>query len=84
MWDHTQGLPKFSLPSHLTVCYRSPFVIAPEKGAPMHKVQSEFKAASPMLHRRYDGKFYNSRTKARRRKATKPVFGYAKPHGQEA
>jgi hypothetical protein len=50
----------------------------------MHKIKSEFKAASPMLHRRWDGKFYNARIKPRRKKAVKPHFGYAKPHGQES
>ncbi len=49
----------------------------------MQKVKSDFKAVSPMLHRRYGGKFYNPRTKTQRPKTTKPVFGYTKPHGQE-
>lgn len=49
----------------------------------MQKVKSDFKAASPMLDRRYGGKFYNPRLKPRRPKSTKPAFGYAKPHGQE-
>jgi hypothetical protein len=54
-----------------------------EKGSDMHKVKSEFKAASPMLHRRWDGKFYTAKLKPRRKKSVKPAFGYAKPHGQE-
>ena len=49
----------------------------------MHTIKTEFKAQSPMLHRRYDGKFYNPRIKTRRPKSTKPIFGYTKPHGHE-
>ena len=49
----------------------------------MHTIKSEFKAVTPFLNRRYDGLFYNPRKKPRRPKSTKPVFGYAKPHGQE-
>lgn len=49
----------------------------------MHTIKTDFKAVSPMLHRRYDGKFYNAKMKPRRKKAVKPRFGYAKPHGQE-
>ena len=50
----------------------------------MHKIKSDFKASSPMLHRRWDGKFYNARMKPRRKKSVKPHFGYAKPRGQES
>ena len=49
----------------------------------MHKIKSEFKAQSPMLDRRWDGKFYNAKIKPRRKKSTKPAFGHGKPHGQE-
>lgn len=50
----------------------------------MHKIKSEFKAVSPMMHRRWDGKFYNAKMKPRRKKSTRPIFGYAKPHGQQS
>lgn len=49
----------------------------------MHTIKTEFKAASPMLHRRWGGKFANPRMKPRRRRIVRPVFGYAKPRGQE-
>ncbi len=49
----------------------------------MQKIKTEFKAASPMLHRRWDGMFYNPKFKPRRKKSVKPIFGYTKPHGQE-
>ena len=50
----------------------------------MHKIKSEFKAQAPMLHRRWDGKFYSGKIKPRRAKSVRPVFGYTKPHGQES
>ena len=50
----------------------------------MHSIRSDFKAASPMLHRRWGGKFYNPKLKPRRKKRVKPVFGYAKPRGQQS
>jgi len=49
----------------------------------MHTIKTEFKSASPMLHRRWGGKFANPKLMPRRRKSMKPVFGYAKAHGQE-
>ncbi len=50
----------------------------------MHKIKTEFKAVSPMLHRRWAGKFYNPRIKPRLRKSWRPTFGNDKPHGQES
>ena len=49
----------------------------------MHRIKTDFQAASPMLHRRWGGKFNNPKLKPRRKKSTRPVLGYAKPHGQE-
>jgi len=50
----------------------------------MHNLKSDFKAVSPLHHRRWDGLFYNPKFKPRWRKSTKPVFGFAKPRGQES
>lgn len=54
-----------------------------ESRGAMHSIKSDFKAVSPMLHRRWGGRFYNPKLKSRRRKSVKPHFGYAKPRGQE-
>ena len=50
----------------------------------MRSIKSDFKAVSPMLHRRWGGRFYSARLKPRRKKSTRPIFGYTKPHGQES
>lgn len=50
----------------------------------MHTIKTEFKAASPMLHRRWGGKFANTKLKPRLRRAWRKHFGSAKPYGQEA
>lgn len=50
----------------------------------MHTIRTEFRAVSPMLHRRWGGRFANPRLRPRRRRSVRPIFGYAKPHGQES
>jgi hypothetical protein len=49
----------------------------------MHTIKTQFKAVSPMRHRRWGGKFYNPRIRPRRRKSWRPAFDNTKPHGQE-
>lgn len=52
-------------------------------GQEMHTIKTEFKASSPMRHRRWGGKFTNPRITPRRPKAVKAVVNADKPHGQE-
>lgn len=58
--------------------------VARKGGVPMHHIKIEFMAASPMMRRRWDGKFYNAKLKPSRKKSRKHAFGYTKPHSQQS